>query len=154
VPDSRVFQIDGIHQVMESDVGVTAAQARHQGREESQESIEGIAAKRAEEQIEPHHIGFQFGDGLEDAKRAGGIVERPAALHGEAIEFGLGRENLIRKDGEAEETIATQFFGKMKAVLAQSTLAGRESCYQTDFHYSPASRRFYLDEDCRERSCW
>jgi hypothetical protein len=58
VSNPRVFQIHGIHQVVQGDVGVAATQAGKQRSKKSQEGIERIAAKRTEEQIEPHHIGL------------------------------------------------------------------------------------------------
>jgi hypothetical protein len=65
ITNPRILQIDGIHQVVQSDVGIAAAQTRQQRGKESQEGVERIPAKRTEEQIEPHHIGFQFPDCLD-----------------------------------------------------------------------------------------
>jgi hypothetical protein len=139
VSNPCILQIDGIHQVMQGDMGVAAAQTRQQRSKQTQEGIQRISAKRTEEQIEPDHIGFQFSDGAEKSKRTRGVVEGPATLHREAIQFGRSRGNLIGKNRKAEERITTQLLGNMKAILAQSSLAGREGSYQTDFHYSPAS---------------
>jgi hypothetical protein len=43
-------------------VGVATIQARKQRSQKAGEGNEGIAAKRAEEQIEPHHIRLLFSD--------------------------------------------------------------------------------------------
>jgi hypothetical protein len=77
----RVLQIHRIHQVVQSHVGITAAQARQKRSQKSQKSIQRISPKRTEEQVEPHYIGFQLRDGLQQAKRIQRIVELPAAPH-------------------------------------------------------------------------
>jgi hypothetical protein len=107
VSNSRILQIDGVHQVMQSYVGIAPTQTDQQRSKEAQEGVEGISAERAEQQVKPHYIGFQSADCLEKAKRTGGIVERPATFYREAIQFRLSGRHLIRKNGETEKTIAT-----------------------------------------------
>lgn len=51
-----VLQIDRVHEVMQGDVSVAAAQTCQQRSEQPEESIEGIAAEGAEQQIEPNDI--------------------------------------------------------------------------------------------------
>ena len=53
---------------MQSNVRIATAQSRQQRRKESQEGVDRVPAKRAEEQIEPDHIRFQFANCLEKAK--------------------------------------------------------------------------------------
>src|SRR6267154_4616813 len=105
--NSCILQIDDVHQVMQSDVGIAPTQTDQQRSKEAQKGVERISAERAEQQIKPHYIGFQSADCLEKAKRTGGIVERPATLYREAIQLRLSRGYFIRKNGETEKTIAT-----------------------------------------------
>jgi hypothetical protein len=89
VPDSGVLEIDRIHQVVQRHVGIAPTQTRKQWSKKSQEGIQRIPAKRTEEQIEPHHIGFQFPDCLQKTNRTRGIVECPATPHRKTIQLGL-----------------------------------------------------------------
>jgi hypothetical protein len=75
VSNSCILQIDGIHQVMQSDVGVAAAQPRQQWGKKPKKSAKRVTAERTEEQIEPNDIGFHFPDGLKKSKRTRGIVK-------------------------------------------------------------------------------
>jgi len=77
--NTRVFQIDGVHQVVQRDMRVAAAQTGKQGREKAQKGVHWVSAERAEEKVKPHYIGFQLIQGLQQPNRAGRIVERPAA---------------------------------------------------------------------------
>ena len=119
---------------MQRDVGVASAQTSEERSEQSQEGIHGIAPKRAKEQIKPHDIRLKFPELIQEPKGAEGIIERPAAQDRKVVEFGFRMRDLVRKDRQAEKRIAAQFLGNVKSVLAQSTLAGRESGYQTNFH--------------------
>jgi hypothetical protein len=134
VPDACVLQIHGVHQMVQGHVGVAAAQTRKQRREQSQESVQWVASKGAEEQIEPHHVGLQPPHSFKNSSRTCGIIERPAAFHGKAIELRLRRRNLIGQNGEAEKRISAQLLRDVKSIFAQSTLAGWERGHQTDFH--------------------
>ena len=58
MPDPRIFQIHGIHQVVQGDVGVAATQTRKQRSKKPHEGVQRFAAKGTEEQIKPHHIGL------------------------------------------------------------------------------------------------
>ena len=124
---------------MQSYVGIAPAQTGQQRRKQSQKRIQRISSEGAEEQVEPHHVRPELADRSQQVIRAEGIVERPAAAHGETIQLGLSRRYFVGQDCHAQERIAAQFFGNVKAVLAQSPLAGRKSGHQANFHYSPAS---------------
>ncbi|MCU1300801.1 MAG: hypothetical protein JWQ87_1085 [Candidatus Sulfotelmatobacter sp.] len=150
VSHAGVFQVHRVHQMVQGNVSVAAAQACQQGSEKSQESVDWIAAKRTEKQIEPNYIGLQLTDCLKQSNRTGGIVERPAALHGEAVQFGLRGRHLIGQNGKAQKRIAAQFFRNMQAVLAQSPLAGRKGGHQTNFHLFFGLCRCALDGNCGE----
>ena len=54
---------------------ITAAHARKQGSHEPAESYEGVAAKRAEEEVEPHDIGLQALQSRDEPKHARRVVE-------------------------------------------------------------------------------
>jgi hypothetical protein len=60
MPHPGIFQIDGIHQMMQSDMRVAATHARQHWGEEPRKSNQRIAAECAEKKIEPHHVGLQF----------------------------------------------------------------------------------------------
>jgi len=75
--------------MVKRDVSVATGQTRKQRSEQAEESIDRFAAKRAEEQIEPHDIGFQLVQSAEQSNYALGIVKRPAAQHGKVIQFRL-----------------------------------------------------------------
>lgn len=49
VADTGVFKVDGIHQVVQGDVGVAAAHACEQWREQSEKRIQWIAPKGTEQ---------------------------------------------------------------------------------------------------------
>jgi hypothetical protein len=98
---ASILQIDSIHEVMQRDVRVAAIQPRQQRCHQARESNYWVVAERAEQQIEPHDVGFQFADGLDDAAHAPGIIKRPAALHGELRQFRLPAVNFIGEDGKA-----------------------------------------------------
>jgi hypothetical protein len=144
MPHPGVLQVDSVHQMMQSDVGIAATQPRQQRRQKPQKSVDRIPAKSTEEQIEPHHIGLQMADRLRQSKGSCGIVEGPATLNVETLQLGLSRGEFIGKNREAEKWITAQFFRDMKAVFAQSPLAGRKGRYQTNFHYSPASLSLFF----------
>jgi hypothetical protein len=80
MPNSRIFQVDSIHQVVEGHVGIATANARQQRGDQPHKSIDGISAECAEKKIEPHNVWFQLPDGIEKPNRARGVVHRPAAL--------------------------------------------------------------------------
>lgn|GEM_PF-3139789 len=131
-----VLQVDGVHQVMQSNVSVTAAEARQQGCEQTEERIPGTAAERAEKQVEPDHVRLHSAYCIQNPDGAGRIVKRPATLHGKTFEFRLLRRNPVGEDSDAKKWIATQFFRDVKAVFAEPSLTGREGGHQTNFHYS------------------
>ena len=55
----RIAQVDRIHQVMEGDMRIVAAQTSEQGRRKTGKSGQGVVAKGAEQQVEPNHIRLQ-----------------------------------------------------------------------------------------------
>jgi hypothetical protein len=134
VADSRVFQIDGIHQMVQSDMGIAAAEPRQQGGQQPGEGDQRISAKCTEQQIEPHHIRLQLAQGAQNSKRAGGIVEGPAAHDRKPVQFAQVGRNLIAEDGEVQKRIAVQLRRDMQPILAEPARARRESGHQTDFH--------------------
>jgi hypothetical protein len=54
-----IFQVDGVHQVMQRDVCITSAQAREHRSEKSHKRNQRITPERAEKQVEPDDVGFQ-----------------------------------------------------------------------------------------------
>ncbi|MGD0987003.1 MAG: hypothetical protein ABR874_04275 [Candidatus Sulfotelmatobacter sp.] len=134
VAHARVLEIDRVHEMVQSHVRVAAAQACHKRREQTQKGIQRIPAKRAEEEVEPNHVGLKFVQRLQNTNHTRGIVERPAAFHVEALKLRRYRRYFVGQNRKAEEWIAAQLFGNVKAVFAKPTLARRESGYQADFH--------------------
>jgi hypothetical protein len=82
---ASVLQIDGVHQMVKSDMGIAAAETREKRSHEPGESVERITAKSAEEQVEPDHVGLKPVECPEKAKSGRRIVKRPAAQHGETV---------------------------------------------------------------------
>ena len=66
---ARILQINGVHQVVQSNVRVAAAQARHKRRKQSQERVQRITPKCAEQQIEPYDVGLTFIERFQKPKR-------------------------------------------------------------------------------------
>ena len=115
---ARVLQIHGVHQMMQSNVGIAAAQARHKRRKQTQERIQRITPKRAEQQIEPHHVGLAFIERFQKPKRTQGVVERPATPYRKAFKFLLIAGDAVSKNRQADKRIAPQLLGKVKSILA------------------------------------
>jgi len=67
------------------------------------------------------------------------MVERPATLHGVAFQLRLGVREFVGKNGQAKKGGALQFLRDVEPIFAQSSLAGGESGYQTNFHCTPVS---------------
>jgi hypothetical protein len=57
---SSVFQVDGIHEMVQCHMGVAAAQAGQQWSHQSGKRNQGIAAESAEQEVEPDDVGLQF----------------------------------------------------------------------------------------------
>jgi hypothetical protein len=87
VADSRVFQIDGVHQMVQGDMRITAAEPRQQGSQQTGKGNQRISAKCTEQQIEPDYIRLQPAQGAQNSNRACGIVEGPAAHHGKPVQL-------------------------------------------------------------------
>jgi hypothetical protein len=120
--DAGIFEVDGIHQVMQRDMRVATRQTSEKRSEQARECDQRIPAEGAEEQVEPNDIGLELIDRTENSNRAGRIVEGPAAEDGKALEFGLRRSGFVGKDGEAEKWIGAKLARNMEPILAQSTL--------------------------------
>ncbi len=118
MPDASILQIDGVHQMMQRDVRIASAQASKQRRREAAEGNEGIVAERAEQEIEPNDIGLALVNGPDQAENTARIVERPAALHLEALALLMRIRKFVRENGQAKEWVALQFLRDMKSVFA------------------------------------
>src|SRR5262249_27367976 len=59
VANTRILEVNGIHQVVQGDVRVTSAEARKQRRHQAAESDQGAAPECTEQKIEPNDIGLQ-----------------------------------------------------------------------------------------------
>jgi ribosomal protein L44E len=138
VANARILEFYGIHQVMESDVRVAAAQTREQRRHESRKSHERVAPERAEQQVEPHHVRLEPVQRLEEAKDTARVVERPAALNREPSGLGLVWREFVGQNRKVEKRIALQLLCDVKPIFTQSTRTGWERGDQTDLHSSPA----------------
>ncbi len=115
---SGVLQVDGIHQMVQRHVGIATAQAGKEWSHQSGERNQWIAAEGAEQQVEPDHVGLQLPERAQQPDGTCGVIERPAALDREAIQFRLNRGHLIGKDRKAQERIALKFLGDVKTILA------------------------------------
>jgi hypothetical protein len=152
VTNTSIFQIDGVHQMMQGDVGIATGQTgKHRG-EKSGKSNQRIAAESAEEKIKPNHIWFELADRVQNVNGACRVVERPASLNRITFQFRFWQGNLVSQNSETNEGIAMQLLSNVEAVFTQATLTGWKGCDQANLHESRASRRStLLDHDCRSR---
>jgi hypothetical protein len=134
VLNAHVFQLDGIHEVVQRDVRVASAQARQQRSHQTGKGHDRIAAERTEKQIEPHHIGLEPPQGAQQSVRAGGIVKRPGAHHVKTLGLGMVGREVIAQNSKVEKWIALQLLRNVKPIFAQAPGAGRKSRDQTDLH--------------------
>jgi hypothetical protein len=116
--------------MMQGDVGIAAAQPCQKRRHKARESNQGIASKCAEEQIEPHHVRFQLLQCLQQTDWTCEVIERPAAEHGETLQFRLNGGDFVRQNRKAKKGVAPELLSNVKTVLAQPSLTGRKSGYQ------------------------
>jgi hypothetical protein len=138
VPNADVFQVHRIHQVMQRDMRIAAAQSCQQRSHEAGKGHEGIAAERTEQQVEPDYVGLQPVQRLEQAERTQGIIERPAPLNGKPLGLDMICREFVGQDGKVQEWITLQLLCEVKPVFTQSPGAWRKGCDQTDLHSSPA----------------
>ena len=87
-------------------MGITANQTCEKRGKKTRECVQWIASECAEQQIEPHYVGFQFPQRAQKSNRTCRMIERPTAKHGKTIEFRLGRRELIGKNRKTEKGIA------------------------------------------------
>jgi hypothetical protein len=148
--NADVFEIDGIHEMVQGDVGVAAAQTSEQRNRQAGKSTQRMVAESAEEQIEPRNIGLEFAQDAEQPQCARRVIRRPAAHDGETGKFALravGRRKAIAENGEIDKRIALQFLSDVQPVLAQPSVARRKSGYQANFHSSGLSGFMALSFD-------
>ena len=88
--DSQILEVQCIHEVMQGDMSVFSAQAREKRESETGESIQRIAAKCAEEQVEPNHVGLEFAKLRQQTNDGRGTVGRPATNYIEPFKLGGG----------------------------------------------------------------
>jgi hypothetical protein len=115
---ARILQVNGVHQVVQGNVRVAAAQTHHQRRKQSQERVQRITPKCAEQQIEPNYVRLTFIERFQKANRTQRIVERPTAINREALKFSLVGGDTVSKNRQADKRIAAQFLGKVQSILA------------------------------------
>ena len=109
-------------------MGIPPAQAREQRSHEAGESDDGIPSEGAEEQIEPDHVWLEPIDRFQEAEKAAGIVEGPAAQDVEALGLNMPLGEFVGQNGKAEKRIALQFLRDVKPVFTQSPGARGEGC--------------------------
>ncbi len=64
--NTSVFQIYGVHQMMQGDVGIATGQTGKNRREKPGKSDQWIAPESAEEKIKPNHVRFEFADRIQN----------------------------------------------------------------------------------------
>jgi hypothetical protein len=150
---AHIFQFDRVHEVVQRHVSVAAAEPSQEWSHQTCEGHQGIAAKRAEQQIEPHHIRLQLPQCAKQAVCTAGIIERPAAHDLKAFRLRMIRRQVIAQNRQIEKWIALQFLGDMESVLTQPAGAGRKRRNQTDLHSSPIDKRQQIRCAFRTRCC-
>jgi hypothetical protein len=137
---AQVFEIDGVHQVMQRDVRIPPGHAREQRQRESGKSIRRAVPECAEQKIEPDDIGLAFSYRRQQAVDAARLVGRPTAHYRKTREFGRARgvrpvgAYFIGQDREVDQLVALQLSRNVKPVFAQSSAARGKGGYQTNFH--------------------
>ena len=92
---THIFELYRIHEVVQGNVRVAAAQARQKRRHQSGKRHQGIAAKGAEQQIKPDDIRLEAPQRAKQPIRTRGIVERPAAHNVKTFWLGMIRGKII-----------------------------------------------------------
>ena len=152
VANTSIFQIHGVHQVMQRDMGIATGETGKNRGEKPGKSNQWIAAEGAEVEINPNHVRFEFADRIQNVNRACRVVERPASLNRVTFQLRFRQGKLVSQNGEADEGIAMQLLSNVKAVFTEATLTGWKCCNQANLHESRASRRStLLDHGCRSR---
>ena len=136
--NSDIFQFDGIHQVMQRDMGIPSTQTRKQRRHEAGKRYEGIAPERTEQEIEPDHVRFHAVQRLQQTVGATWVVERPATHDIKTIGFYVTRRKLVGQNGKVKKWVALQLLRQMKSILTQSPGTRWKRRHQTDLHSAPA----------------
>src|SRR6266851_5740119 len=80
-----IGEVHHVHDLVQGDVGVVAAQANQARSQEATKRRQRLAAKRSKSYVEPHHIRLQLIDRAEQASWVSESVEGPAANHMETI---------------------------------------------------------------------
>lgn len=121
-------------------MGVSTAKSCQQRSHQSSEGYEGVTAKSAEKEVEPHYIRLQTLDRGHEAEYACRVIERPATQHRKVPQFLMAPREFVGQNREIQEGIALQFLSNVESIFAQSSSAGRKRRYQTDLHSPPISR--------------
>jgi len=103
--------------MMQGDVGIATGETGKNRSEKPGESDQWIAAEGAEEEIKPNHVRFEFADRIQNVNRACRVVERPASLNRITFQLRFRQGNLVSQNVEADEGIAMQLPGNVKAVF-------------------------------------
>ena len=136
----EIFQIDGVHQMMQRNVRVAPGHAGEQGQRQSSKRIRRPVPECAEQKIEPDDIGPAFSYCRQQSVDAARLVRRPAAHYRKTWELrqernaGSSGAYLIGQDRQIDKLVALQLARNVKTVFAQSSMARRKGTYQTYFH--------------------
>ena len=92
--------------MMQRDVRVMAGQARKHRSCHAGKCRDRIPAKGAEQQVEPHHVWFERPERVQNADRILRVIEGPATLDRETVEFRQLRREFVGKNRYAEKWVA------------------------------------------------
>ena len=84
-----VLQIHHVHDLVQRDMRVIAAETNQRRRDDATKSGQRPAAVGGKSQVEPHHVGLQLLDCAQKACWIRQAIERPAANHIKPIHFGF-----------------------------------------------------------------
>lgn len=101
-----IFQVHGLHQVMQRDVRVVTRKPGQQRRGQSPERNQRFMAEGRKQQVEPDDVGIQFPDDSQDVSWTTVIIEGPAAAHGKSRALAFRVRQRIRQHREIEESVA------------------------------------------------
>jgi hypothetical protein len=134
---ARILEIHGLHELVESHMGVEAGGPNHCWKRHSQERGQRLATEAGETQIEPYDIRLNMPDGSQQPYRIAQAVERPASNDGLARQLLLIGSNVIAQNDQRQSFGMPQLARDMKPVLIQRVPAGRKCGHQTDLHCCP-----------------
>ena len=117
MPNANVLEIDGIHQVVQGDVGVASTESREQRRHQAAEGDHRSTSECAEQEIEPDDVRLEAVNGADDANGTAWVIERPAAQDRETRRLDMISGQFVGQHGQAQKGITLQFLRDVEPIF-------------------------------------